>query len=114
MNSSALFERDMLYPTGNLNEPGSIHVQVLNPNSDAKIPVIIEGKTSHSPLEYIDVIVRIMQTEIFDRIFIDIKKNVNIYISNENMKIAEAEGKSFLMVIYELNGFSYKGTDNLE
>ncbi len=92
MNTELLFEKDMLYPTDNSIEPGCIHIQVLSPDNDAKIPVIIENKSSHSPLKYIDSIIRLMQTDIFDRILVDIKKNVDIYIKSE--KQALEPGKS--------------------
>jgi hypothetical protein len=114
MSADALFERDMLYPTENLNEPGSVHIKVLNPNNNAKIPVIIESKTVHSPLKYMDSIARIMQTEIFDRIFIDIKKNVFIYIVANSHIADEASGKPFIKVKYGAAGFEYSGADKVE
>lgn len=79
MSADILFERDMLYPTSR-NEIGSIHIQVLSPDSSARVPVVLESKSGHSPLENIQTITRIMQSDIFDRIFIDIKKNVDIYV----------------------------------
>lgn len=76
-------EKDMLYPTDNNIEPGCIHIQVLSPDNNAKIPVIIEDKSNHSPMKYIDSIVRLMQSDIFDRILVDINKHVDIYIKNQ-------------------------------
>lgn len=114
MSNNALFERDMLYPTENLNEPGSIRIQVLNPNNNARIPVIIESKSIHSPFKYLDSIVRIMQTEIFDRIFVDIKKNVTIYIASNDMQYAEAQGKPYIKATYGVEGFTFSGTDTVE
>jgi hypothetical protein len=80
MNTDVLFEKDMLYPTDNSIEPGCIHIQVLSPDNKNKLPVMIEDKSNHSPLKYIDAIVRLMQTDIFDRILVDVKRNVDIYI----------------------------------
>jgi hypothetical protein len=92
MNAEILFEKDMLYPTDSSIEPGCIHIQVLSPNNDAKIPVIIEDKSNHSPLKYIDSILRLMQTDIFDRILVDIKKSVEIFIKSDQQ--AKEPGKS--------------------
>jgi len=108
MQSDLLFERDMLYPTDNSIEPGCIHAQVFGPESDAKIPVIVETKTAHSPLKYIDNIIRIMQSEIFDRIFIDVRKSVDVYIKTTNQKISEFDNHSYIKV--DLNGEKPKFT----
>jgi hypothetical protein len=80
MINDVLFEKDMLYPTDNSIEPGCIHIKVLSPDNSNKLPVLIEDKSNHSPLKFIDSIVRLMQTDIFDRILVDVKKNVDIYI----------------------------------
>jgi hypothetical protein len=114
MNTEVLFERDMLYPTGNLNEPGSVHVQIFNPNKRARIPVLIESKTNHLPLTYIDSIARIMQSDIFDRIFVDIKKNVDLYIKIEAELSKEYDGKSFIKVVYNGNKVEYEGASEVE
>lgn len=108
MKSDLLFERDMLYPTDNAIEPGCIHAQVFGPDTDAKIPVILEAKTAHSPLKYIDYIIRIMQSEIFDRIFIDVRKSVDIYIKAANQQISEFDNHSHVKV--DLNGDKPKFT----
>ena len=89
MSSDILFERDILYPTDSSIEPGSINIKVFSPNNQAKIPVVIESKTRHSPLKYMDTIMRIMQNDIFDRIFIDIRKNVDIYVKANDEITAE-------------------------
>lgn len=114
MSSEILFERDILYPTGNINEPGSIHIQVLNPNKNARIPVVIESKTNHCPYEYLDSIARIIQTDIFDRIFVDIRKNVILYfkLGTEHMK--ENGGKQYIKVSHNGTAFESTGTDYAE
>lgn len=114
MSNDALFERDMLYPTENLNEPGSVRIKVLNPNNNARIPVIIESKSIHSPLKYLDSIERIMQSEIFDRIFVDIKKSVSIYIVSNDMLSGEVSGKPFIKAQLGASGYVYSGADKVE
>jgi hypothetical protein len=106
-----LYERDMLYPTDNSIEPGSIHIQICGPDNNAKIPVIIEGKTQHSPLAHIDSIIRIMQSDIFDRVFIDVRKNTDIYIKvNESMRV-ESGGHSHVKVCLAGDKITYEGVD---
>jgi hypothetical protein len=114
MNSDILYERDMLYPTININEPGSIHLQVYYPNKSARIPVVIEGKTNHSPVKYINSIIRIMQSDIFDRIFIDMKKNIDIYIKAGAELSAEYGGKAFVKVSYKGDIMGFTGADSIE
>ena len=111
MSSNILFERDILYPTDNSNNPGSIHIQIFDPDTNNKIPVIIEAKTDHSPLKYIDSIVRIMQSDIFDRIFIDIRKNVDIYIEAASEKASEYGSHSHIKISFTGDGIEYMGVD---
>ncbi len=111
MNSDILFERDMLYPTDDTLEPGSVHIKVYAPDKNVKIPVVIESKTSHSPLKYIDVIVRIMQADIFDRLIIDVKKNVDIYIRADSELSAKYGNHKFIRVDYSANGITVEGIE---
>lgn len=75
-----MFERDLLYPTEQPFEPGSVHIRVYPPESDGRMPVHVEAKTTHSPLEHLDAIMLIMQTDIFDRIRMDIRKSGTIFL----------------------------------
>lgn len=111
MNSDVLFERDMLYPTDGSIEPGSIHIKVYGPDKHVKIPVIIESKSSHSPLKYIDVIVRIMQSDIFDRLIIDVKKNVEIYIHADSKMSAEYGNHGYVRVNFSTDGITAEGVE---
>lgn len=74
MKKQAMFERDILYPTQEPFEPGSAHIAVYAPKNSGSIPILIEAKTRHNTLDYIPDIIGILQTDIFDRIRIDIKK----------------------------------------
>lgn len=111
MSSEILFERDILYPTDSNIEPGSIHIQVFNPDKNAKIPLVIESKTIHSPLKYIETIVRIIQSDIFDRIFIDIRKNVDIYIKTNSDTAAEYGNHSHIKLSFYGDRVESKGVD---
>lgn len=79
MHKRAMFERDILYPTQKIFEPGSVHVTVYQPDNTGIIPIVIEAKTEHNPTEYIQEILSILQTDIFDRIRINIKTNGLFY-----------------------------------
>jgi len=111
MNSDVLFERDMLFPTDNALEPGSVHIKVYGPDKDVKIPVVIESKTSHSPLKYIDAIVRIMQADIFDRLTIDVKKNVDIYIRADSELSAKYGNHQYIRVNYSEEDITVEGIE---
>jgi len=79
-----IFERDLLYPTDNLLEPGSVRVSVLKPETDGRLPLFITPKSDHDPMDYFDTIVDIIKTDIFDRIHIDIKSYGIFYIDKGN------------------------------
>lgn len=111
MNSGILFERDILYPTDNSGDPGSIHIQVFGPDRNIKIPVVIEAKSNHSPLNFIDSIVRIMQSDIFDRIFIDVRKNVDIYLRTTAENKAEYGSHNFVKISYSEDGIKTEGAE---
>ncbi|NJD04689.1 MAG: hypothetical protein FIA99_19290 [Ruminiclostridium sp.] len=114
MSGEVLFERDILFPTGNINEPGSIHIRVLSPNQNARIPLVIESKTSHLPYDYLDSIIRILQTDIFDRILVDIKKNVILYFKVGKELINKSNGKPYIKVIHNGTAFESTGADSPE
>ena len=76
---NAMFERDLLYPTENPLEPGSIHIVVYKPDSNGRLPIVIEPKTEPLPIQYVNVILSIMQADIFDRIHMDVRLNGIFY-----------------------------------
>lgn len=77
--SSFLFERDLLFPTDNILDPGILHARILNPNN-SKMPVVVETKSSHSAAENISSVLDVLQKDIFDRINIRIYDNTQVYI----------------------------------
>lgn len=95
-----MFERDLLYPTDVLFEPGSVHVRVFAPESDGRMPVHIEAKTNHDLVDYIEPIMTLMQSDIFDRIRMDIRRSGVIYLH------PFAEGET-ICVRYNENGRSH-------
>ena len=75
----AMFERDILFPTGNPAEPGSVNVAIYPPENTGALPVAVKAKTNHDLKDYVAEIADILQIEIFDRIKLDIKSKGIIY-----------------------------------
>ena len=46
-----LFEKDILYKTGTEKEPGSVCVRIYPPDITGRVPLLIEQKSNHDPLE---------------------------------------------------------------
>lgn len=114
MDNNILLNRDLLYPTDNLLEPGCIYVEVQNPGKKAKLPVIIEAKTQHSPVKYMSSILRILQGDIFDRILIDLKNNADIYIKATGELKETFGGKSYILVVFNGDKTDYIGMDAID
>lgn len=110
----SLLSRDLLYPTENLYEPGSVHIEVLSPDKKDRIPIIIEEKSAHSPIKYIDSIIRIMQADVFDRILVDLKKNASIYIKTNNELKKEYGGSKYLLVTANGGKIEFRGMNDIE
>ncbi|MDP4092703.1 MAG: hypothetical protein Q8920_05010 [Bacillota bacterium] len=116
MSANILYSRDLLYITENLFEPGSVHMEVLGPTGKGKMPVIIETKTSHSPVKYMDTIIRSMQTDIFDRININVKKNINLYIdAKDNSELlAQYDNSRYIKAEFDGDHIKYSGVNNID
>ncbi|MGI6084633.1 MAG: hypothetical protein ACOYIF_04225 [Acetivibrionales bacterium] len=89
----AMFERDILYPTQNPMEPGSAHITVCSPENTGGLPIIVEAKTNHNPVDYLVEIVGILQADIFDRIRIDIRSKGIIYFVPSDNSISSVRVK---------------------
>ncbi len=115
MSKTIVYERDLLYPADNILEPGSIHIEMLSPNKKGYIPVLIESKTNHSLEENIDSIIRTIQTDVFDRINVDIRKNVSLYIKLGPETKKKYGNKAYAAICCERDGkFDFKGVDEIE
>ena len=95
-----MFERDLLYPTNNPLEPGSVHISVLNPDSDGKLPILVTSKSEHDPIDYINDVVDIIQADIFDRIRIEIRE-LGVFLfeksDNNHTKVIFENGKPVIV-----------------
>ncbi len=114
MSFNSVYERDLLYPTESLFEPGSIHIEMLSPDKNNKIPVIVESRTAHSPMTNIGTIIRVMQNDIFDRVLIDIKSNVLLYIKVTDESKKEYKDFKYMMVVFSGDRIEFKGVNEIE
>ncbi|NLV35933.1 MAG: hypothetical protein GXY17_04570 [Clostridiaceae bacterium] len=111
MDKELLVERDILYSTDNSFELGCVNVKIFGPNNNNKIPLVIEEKTTNSPLKHIATITKIIQSDIFGRISIDIKKDCDVYIRvNEEMS-KEFGNHSYVRVSWIDENISAEGVD---
>ena len=114
MNFNTVYERDLLYSTENLSEPGSIHLSILNSEKRLGMPVVIEAKTVHNPIKYISTIVKVIQNEVFDRIGIDMSRSINLFILASEEYMKQYGGKRFIAVEYNDGVFNFKGVESPE
>jgi hypothetical protein len=113
MEDTVLFERDLLYPTGNNYEPGCIHLRMFKPDNSDNIPIIIESKTSHSPVDHIEAIIKIIQSDILDRIYIDIKNHVNLYIQNHGEAAGTFAEAKYIRVRFYNESINFEAANEL-
>lgn len=89
-----LYQRDLLFPTNQSSGIGVIEVKLLSVNENNKITVVAEAKTDHNLLEYIEILVKAIDAEIFKRVDICITENVDlIFVHNEKGYRIIFEGK---------------------
>ena len=109
--NSLLFERDLLYPTQNIIDPGILHVKLLSP-TNSRIPVIIESKSIHSAIDNIKTIIDILQKEIFDRINIKIFENTLVYLKLNELDKLNCSGVECMQIIFDGDDdITYKPAD---
>lgn len=97
-----IFDRDLLYPTNKVMDPGSVHVAIMKPDNHGKLPVFISAKSGHNPLDYVETLIGVIQADIFDRIRINIKEQGIFYFvleSNDLVRLIYQDGKQFTDVI---------------
>lgn len=109
--NSLLFERDLLYPTQNIIDPGILHVKLLSP-ANSRIPVIIESKSMHSAVDNIRTILDVLQKEIFDRVNIKISENTSVYLKLNELDKHNCGGFECMQIVFkEDNDLTYIPAD---
>lgn len=113
MISEELCTRDLLYDSGEPTEPGSIHVSILSPNSRPRLPIIIEEKTKHNPLKHMQSIIDVICSEMLNRVRIDIKKDVALYLKS-NEEIRKEFDTPYIKVYYKDDKLCFEGINTIE
>ncbi len=113
MDESIVYERDLLYPTDGAFDPGSIHVELHSPKKKG-IPVVIEGKTPHSPLKYIKCIIQVLQNDIFDRINVNVTTDTTLYIRINSFIRDEWPDGTFIEAAYSGDEIQFNVTDSIK
>lgn len=98
--SSFLFERDLLYPTDNILDPGILHIKILNPNN-SKMPVVVEPKSNHSAVKNINSVLDLLQKDIFDRINIRVYDNTLVYVMLNELDKEEYGSTKCVKVVFK-------------
>lgn len=91
--NTAIFEWDLVYPTNNLFNPGSVRISVMNPDMEGRLSLLISPGTEHNPLDYVDKIIETIQSGIFNRIHIDIR--------NHGIFFFKADNSKYIKLVYE-------------
>jgi hypothetical protein len=107
-----VFEKTLMYATIDRNAPGSFQVRVLEPRVDGRIPVVIDNLTKHSPLENIQSIVHALQGEIFQRINVDVRRSVDIYI-RANTEMQRQLKAEYVQVVFAGGRIAFHGTNEI-
>ena len=107
-----VFEKTLMYSAIDRNVPGSFLVRVLEPRVDGRIPVVIDHLTTHSPLENIQSIVHVLQGEIFQRINIDVRRSVDIYI-RANTEMQRQLKAEYVQVVFASGRITFRGTNEI-
>lgn len=112
MSTNIIYQRDLLFMTEKM-ELASIHVDILNPNKEGKMHVIIETRTDHSPIDNIDLILKVIQADIFERINIDLKSNVRLFLDVETSTHLKNtfSGSKFVFVNVEDDKINFEGVN---
>ena len=99
-----LIKVDLLFPTENIVEPGSMTVQVLAPKQANKLAAVIEVRSSTSITRYVDSIAMVLQSAVFDRIRIDVRRDINIYFVESDAVSAEFPNAKYVKLSFSEGG----------
>lgn len=113
-NDKIVYERELLYAAGSENELGVVHLEVMGTNKPGRVQVVIESKSKHSVIEYIDSIIDIIQKDVFDRLDIDVTKKVDIYVRlDEEDRKDQDVGKYVKIVLTDAGEKQFENVDDI-
>ena len=104
---------DLLFDTGDVSAPGSLHVKVMEPNTEKCLSVVLEAGQGIVIRNHIDSIVETLQREVFSRIKVDVKKDINIYFAVAENQLKEFDGHNFVKLQSADSGYSFEPVEEI-
>lgn len=113
MTNKIVYQRDLLYPIENETELGTMHLDVLGVGKNGKIQVVVENKSKHNPLKYIDSIISTMQRDVFDRLDVKVTEGIDLYfLADEEMKEQYGD-KTYIKVLLKDANPAFEAVDEI-
>lgn len=85
-----IYERDLLFATDDSNEIGVVKVKLYGAKKSSKITAVIEEKSEHDPLQYVESVLHSLDVEMFKRININIIDNIDVIFINSGKALRVA------------------------
>ena len=104
---------DLLFDTGVPGAPGSLHVKVMEPKTENHLSAVLEVDSGVTIRNHIDSIVKTLQRELFSRIEVDVKTDINIYFSAAGNQLKEFDGHQFVKLQHNDNTYSFEPVDEI-
>lgn len=113
VTNKIVYQRDLLYPIENETELGTMHLDVLGVGKNGKIQVVVENKSKHNPLKYIDSIISTMQRDVFDRLDVKVTEGIDLYfLADEEMKEQYGD-KTYIKVLLKDANPAFEAVDEI-
>lgn len=114
MTNKTVYERDLLYPIDNDYELGAMHLQVLGMGKNGKIQVVIEKRSQHLPVKYMDSIINTLQNDVFNRLDVKVSEGVDInFLADEELNKLYGD-KKYIKVVMNGENISFEAIDEIE
>ena len=104
---------DLLFDTGVPGAPGSLHVKVMEPKTENILSAVLEVDSGVAIRNHIDSIVETLQRELFSRIEVDVKNEINMYFSLADNQQEEFDGHRFVKLLHNENIYSFEPVDEI-
>ena len=108
-----VYSVDLLFPTGNQDEPGAMHVKVMEPKKQIRLTIVVEVDPPTSIKENIASIMSSIQKDMCDRIKTDAKSEANVIFESES-HADEFPGCKYVKLAYDGENYNYLKVDEIE
>jgi len=103
---------DLLFPTKDNEQPGTMHVKVMSPRAKTRLTIVIEVD-QHAPImENITSIISYMQKDIFNRINTDAKSETTIFLDAKSHQ-DEFPDCEYVRLIYDGSEYGYEKVEEI-